>query len=107
MATTRNNYQLQARQRDPMMTVADLRRALEGLLAELPVVILSPQFGAFGSEMPYEVGAIDETVMPRMEHKIEALTYEDDETGETIHREEELQVWPEWHGVVLQGCSSI
>lgn len=102
MPVTRNNYQLQARS-EARMTVGDLVKSLEGLPLDLPVVLLSPQYGAFGSEMPYSIASVEETVMPRMENTIQALDYEDDETGETIHREEETQVWPEWRGVVLQG----
>lgn len=103
MPATRNNYSLQSDTRLKTMTVGDLLKSIEGLAPETPVVILSPRFGTFGSEMPYGIAAIEETIMPRMEQTYPASEYEDDETGETRHIEEETQVWPEWRGVILQG----
>jgi len=103
MPATRNNYQLQADNRTPHMTVADLLKSLEGMPQDLPVVFLSPRYGCFGSEQPHSIGTVEETVMPRMENVIPACTYVYDETGETVRNEEETQVWPEWRGVVIQG----
>lgn len=102
MPVPRNNYQLQGGNVAPTMTVGDLLAALADLPHDAPVVVLSPEYGAFGSEMPYGVATIEDTFMPRMEHVIPATEYEDDETGEMISQEAETQVWPEWRGVVLQ-----
>lgn len=102
MPVPRNNYQLQGGNVASTMTVGDLLAALAGLPKDAPVVILSPEYGAFGSEMPYGVETIEDTLMPRMERIIPATEYEDEETGETISQEAETQVWPEWRGVVLQ-----
>lgn len=101
--TARNNYQLQGRGTPHTMTVAELRASIDGLPDHLPVVILSPRFGTFGSEMPYGIVSVEETIMHRMERVIPASEYEDDETGEMVRTEEETQVWPAWRGIILQG----
>lgn len=102
MPTVRNNYQLQARNSYEAMTVRELIAHLSELQLDLPVVILSPKYGAFGSETPYTIAVVEEVTMPQMEHKTEATIYEDEETGETINVEEDIQIWPEWVGVVIQ-----
>lgn len=103
MPTMRNNHSLQSDTRLKTMTVGDLLKSIEGLAPETLVVILSPPFGTFGSDMPYGIAAIEETIMPRMEQINKAYAFEDEETGEMHHVEEETQVWPEWRGVILQG----
>ena len=104
MSVIRNNYQLQATaDRIATMKVADLIAALSNFPADMPVVMLSPEYGSFGSEMPYGVSSVDETVMPRMKRVNPAHSYEDDETGETVNVEADTQIWPEWRGIVLQG----
>lgn len=101
--TARINYQLQGRGTPQTMTVAEVRALLDGLPDHLPVVMLSPRYGTFGSEMPYGVVSVEETIMHRMEQIIPATEYEDDETGEVVRTEEETQVWPAWRGIILQG----
>lgn len=103
MPVPRNNYQLQGGNVGPTITVSDLLTALAGLPKDAPVVILSPKYGAFGSEMPYGIATIEDTLMPRMKRIIPATEYEDEETGQITSQEAETQVWPEWRGVVLQG----
>jgi hypothetical protein len=100
--TQRNNHQLQSADRLATLTVGQLRAALAGLDDSLPVAILSPKFGAFGSEMPYGIGAVEDVLMPRMQHTNPAEEYENDD-GDLIKVEADTQVWPEWRGVVLQG----
>lgn len=99
----RTNYRLQGGGTPHTMTVAELRTLLNDLPDHLPVVMLSPRYGGFGSEMPYGIVAAEETIMHRMERVIPASEYEDDETGEMVRIEEETQVWPAWRGVILQG----
>ena len=102
MTAERNNYQLQGGNVGRTMTVRDLQERLAALPPDLPVVILSPKFGAFGSEMPYGVTSVAETLMPRMEQTNPAQEWEDEDTGETRSCEADTQVWPEWRGVILQ-----
>ena len=104
MPITRNNYSLQARPPSGTMTVASLRRLLESLSDDLPVVILSPKYWGFGSENPYSVVSVEETVLPRMEAKMPSGGYYDDD-GELVTYDAETQVWPEWRGVIIQGDS--
>lgn len=102
MPVPRNNYQLQAGNIAPTLTVGDLLDALEQLPRDAAVVVLSPEYGGFGSEMPYGIATVEDTLMPRMERIIPAAECEDEDTGEVTTQEAETQVWPAWRGVILQ-----
>ena len=102
MLTTRNNYQLQGGNVGRTMTVRDLQECLADLPADMPVMILSPKLGTFGSEMPYGITGVAETFMPRMEQTNPAAEWEDEDTGAMVTCEAETQIWPEWRGVILQ-----
>lgn len=95
-------YYAQSEKPEPTLTVGELITKLQAFDPGDRVIFRSPQFGCFGSNQAYSVDDVAHETLEAFEQHNPAHTYEDDETGKTVHVEAETQRWPSWSGVVIR-----
>lgn len=82
-------------------SVGELIDQLAALPRDLPVIIRSPQYGAFGSGTCYAVdGAYRQTLAASTTHHPESAWF-DEESGEEVPQEAWSEERPAWDGVVI------
>lgn len=83
------------------MTVGQLIERLQGLDPSAQVVFQSPPHGSYGPRMAYTIDDVAAVALDRHEHVTPARTEVDEETGEEIRLDEDVQVFHAWQGVVI------